>query len=232
MRAAVRFLSLAGFLLLAGAAASQPPPPPITRPAPPLMPIPVQPGNSNIDHNGIVIFRDRNFDGPAVNIGQDEPNLRLSWRVGSARVDRGSWQLCERPNYQGSCITLSQSSSNLGSKTVQSVRANVPAQAGWRALGSADFNRGGRDRRVIDVRGNPRLASVRLCGENFALRLHGARARFTNNASQALHLPGSVERGACTQPLSLGGPRRNLLAVEVTATSLGTGRARIRLEGR
>jgi hypothetical protein len=229
MRTALRFLLLAASLLLAGTAVGQPPPPPaLTRPAPPLQPMPVRPAG-----NGIVIYRDRNFDGPAVNIAQDEPNLRLAWRVSSARVDRGSWQLCERPNYQGSCITLSDSSSNLGGKAVQSVRrVGGAAQAGWRILGSADFPRGTRDRRVIELRGNPRMEALRLCTEDFALRLHGARARFTNNQAQDLRLPSSVERGACTQPLPLTGPRRNLRSVEVTATSLGSGRTRMRLEGR
>jgi len=111
--------------------------------------------------------------------------------------------------------------------------AQAPREMGWRALGAADINRGSRDRRVIEVRGAPRIAALRLCCENFASRLHGVRVRFTNHQSQELlHLPGSVQRGSCTPALNLSGPRGNVRSVEVTATSLGTGRSRIRLEGR
>jgi hypothetical protein len=195
----------------------------MTRPAPPLAPAPVQPARE------IVIYRDRNFDGPAVSISRDEPNLRLSWSVNSVRVNGGVWQLCERSNFRGTCVTVSEGRSNLGRRTVQSVRAMEGADAGWNVLGTADITRG-RDVRVINIRGNPSTGSLRMCAENTGIVLHGARARFPNNRFQVLRVSGTVQRGTCTQPILLG-PRRHLASVQVTATSLGASRGRLRLEG-
>jgi hypothetical protein len=114
MRAALSSLFLTTSLLIDAPAQSQPGP--VTRPAPPLRPNPVDPGHE------MIIYRDRNFDGPAVAISRDEPNLRLVWTVNSARVRSGTWQLCERPNYHGACLALSDSSRNLGHRRVQSAR--------------------------------------------------------------------------------------------------------------
>lgn len=54
------------------------------------------------------IYRDAAYNGPAVYANAARPNLGLVWRVNSIRVKSGSWQLCERPNYQGRCVTFQQ----------------------------------------------------------------------------------------------------------------------------
>jgi len=179
----------------------------------------------------IVIYRDRNFSGPAIAIPQDQPNLRLVWTVSSALVRGGTWQLCERPNYQGACLTLSESNSNLNRRRVQSVRAiRLPA---WRVLGRANVSRFGWDHRVIRISGNPRLSELRLCAEQNRVRLHDARVRFTNNLFQALRVPSQLASGSCTAPLVLNTPRRNVSSVEVTvSTAALAARGRIRVEGR
>jgi hypothetical protein len=198
--------------------------PAVTRPAPPLQPTPVQ------REDEIIIYRDRNFDGPAVSIRRDEPNLRLAWTVSSVRVRQGTWELCERPNYQGACLTVWNDNRNLAGRRVQSAR--MSRSGTWRELGSADVARFAWDRRTIHARGTPRLWAVRLCAEGNRVRLHGARAYFTNRRFQTLHVPAQLAGGACTGPLAFSS-RQNLSWVEVTASTVAVAaRARIRLEGR
>ncbi|MDR2858606.1 MAG: beta/gamma crystallin family protein [Novosphingobium sp.] len=221
MRAGRLSFLVPSLLLVSVGAVAQPA---VTRPAPPLRPTPVKPADE------ITIYRDRNFSGPAVSIRQDEANLGLAWTVGSARVRGGTWELCERPRYQGACHTVWRDSSNLGQRRVQSVR---PARSGtWRDLGGADVNRVVWTRSTIRVRGTPGLWAVRLCAERNRVRLQGARAYFTNGRFQNLQVPAQLASGACTGPLAFP-TSRNISSVEVTAATVAVvTRARIRLEGR
>lgn len=177
----------------------------------------------------VVIYRDRNFGGPALTIPRDEPNLRLGWPVNSARVRGGTWQLCERANYQGPCLTLSQNTANLGHRRVQSARL---AQGWWREIGRVNVYWLGWTNTTIDAREHPAVSFIRLCAEQTAVRLHVARARFTNGLFQNLRVPSQLQSGRCTDPLPLTGPRRNLRSVELTVSSVGVARGRVRLEGR
>lgn len=179
----------------------------------------------------IVIYRDRNFSGPAVSIRQDENDLGLRWTVGSARVRQGTWHLCERTNFRTPCMTLSSNSNNLGHLRVQS--AQMLRFGSWRMLGDADVSRMGWDHRVINVRGNPNLSAVRFCAERNRIRLHDARARFSNGRFQTLRVPLSVNSGSCTSALSLNNSRWGLSSVDVTVSTVAiAARGRIRLEGR
>lgn len=224
MRAPASALILAASFLVPTSAGSQPA---VTRPAPPLRPQPVGPVHE------IVIYRDRNFDGPAVTIPNDEPNLRLAWTINSARVRGGTWQLCERSNYRGTCLTLSDDSRNLGHRRVQSAQL-VRGSGAWRTLGSADINRVGWVHRTIAVAGHPNMQQVRLCAERAQLRLHDARVRFTNNLLQVLHVPSQLANGSCTAPTQLTGGRRFVSSAEVTAATVGVSvhQGRVRIEGR
>jgi hypothetical protein len=177
----------------------------------------------------IIIYRDRNYSGPAVSIRQDESNLRLVWTVNSARVHSGTWQLCERANFQGPCLTLSRSESNLGHRRVQSVRLS---QRAWRELGRTNVFRLGWINTTIDVRDHPVMPEIRLCAESTAIRLHHGRVRFTNGLFQTLRLPSQINSGQCSDPIAITGNRRNLRTIEVTASSVGVARGRLRLEGR
>ena len=200
-------------------------PAPVTRPAPPLRPQPVGPGGE------VIIYRDRNFNGPAVAISHDEPNLRLVWTVNSAKVRGGTWHLCERPNFHAPCLTLSSNNSNLGHRRVQS--AQMMRSGSWRTLGDADVSRLGWDHRVIHVRGNPTLSDLRFCAERNRIRLHDARARFSNGRFQTLRPPLTVNSGSCTGSLSLNNQRAGLMSVDVTVSTVTVAaRGRVRLEGR
>lgn len=48
-------------------------------------------------------YRDANFSGPAVFVGEAKPDLGLAWPVNSIRVKSGAWELCDRTNFRGSC---------------------------------------------------------------------------------------------------------------------------------
>lgn len=178
----------------------------------------------------IIIYRDRNFAGPAVSIRQDQANLRLAWPVRSARVRSGTWELCERAAFQGRCLTVTRDNRDLGQRAVQSVRGS--RSAAWRAFGTTDVTRFGWDRKVISALGSPRLWSIRLCADGNAVQLREARATFTNRQSEMLHLPARLAAGTCTGPLAFAS-RQNLASVTFSASTVSpSARARVRLEGR
>ncbi|CAN0415534.1 unnamed protein product, partial [Phaeothamnion confervicola] len=41
-----------------------------------------------------IIYRDQNFQGPAMNASAAQPDLRLAWQVRSITVVRGPWEIC------------------------------------------------------------------------------------------------------------------------------------------
>ncbi|MFO1255277.1 MAG: beta/gamma crystallin-related protein [Sphingomonadaceae bacterium] len=59
--------------------------------------------------DGLILYRDVNFQGPSITIRFDEPDL--AWRqfadaASSARVIAGTWELCENARFGGHCIKL------------------------------------------------------------------------------------------------------------------------------
>jgi len=73
------------------------------------------------------IYRDANFQGPAVFVGEAKSDLQLSWSVKSIRVRSGTWQLCARTRYRAPCATVSADEADLRRVsrllyTVQSMR--------------------------------------------------------------------------------------------------------------
>ncbi len=53
------------------------------------------------------IYRDLNFQGPAVFVGEAKSDLGLSWPVRSIRVRSGTWELCARTRYRAPCARVS-----------------------------------------------------------------------------------------------------------------------------
>lgn len=177
----------------------------------------------------IIVYRDRNFAGPAVSITQDKTNLRLAWPVRSARVRGGTWELCERAGFQGACLTVTRDNRDLGQRLVQSVR--VARSGAWREFGLVDV-RFGWDRKTVAARGYPRLWAIRLCADRSAVQLRDGRATFTNGRYETLHLPVRLAAGTCTGTLAFAA-RRNLSSISVSASTVSpSARSRIRLEGR
>jgi hypothetical protein len=60
-----------------------------------------------------IIYRDRNYSGPAVNVSRPQPNLGLAWTVGSIRVRSGRWELCSGVNFGGRCATVDRDTPDL-----------------------------------------------------------------------------------------------------------------------
>lgn len=56
-----------------------------------------------------IVYRGRDFSGPAVAVGADQENLGLSWSVNSVRVVSGRMQLCSAPRFRGTCRIVAQS---------------------------------------------------------------------------------------------------------------------------
>ncbi|MFA6218325.1 MAG: beta/gamma crystallin-related protein [Erythrobacter sp.] len=75
---------------------------------------------------GVTIYRDSFYRGPAVFVGEAKSNLGLAWPVNSIRVYSGIWELCERPNFQGTCRSVEKDTTILGTTrrgmTVLSIR--------------------------------------------------------------------------------------------------------------
>ena len=72
------------------------------------------------------IYRDAAYRGPAVFIGEEKPNLGLAWPVNSVRVASGTWELCEKTRFRGTCRTVDRDTPMLGNIlrgiTIQSMR--------------------------------------------------------------------------------------------------------------
>ncbi len=59
------------------------------------------------------IYRDVNFQGPAVFVGEAKENLGLAWPVRSIRVRSGTWELCARTRYRAPCAKVSADEADL-----------------------------------------------------------------------------------------------------------------------
>lgn len=59
------------------------------------------------------IYRDLNFQGPAVFVGEAKENLGLAWPARSIRVRSGTWELCARTRYRSPCVKVSADESDL-----------------------------------------------------------------------------------------------------------------------
>ncbi len=71
-------------------------------------------GSSPPSRPQIVLYDGANFRGRSLTVDADEPTLRFySSYTGSLRVLSGEWQLCDRPNYFGNCVAISDSVSDL-----------------------------------------------------------------------------------------------------------------------
>lgn len=80
------------------------------------------------------IYRDADYRGPAVFVGEAKPDLGLAWPVNSIRVRSGTWELCERPNFQGTCRTYDRNTPVMLTRssglTIQSMRPSAPGGGG------------------------------------------------------------------------------------------------------
>jgi hypothetical protein len=108
------------------------------------------------------IYRDLNFQGPAVFVGEAKPSLGLAWPVRSIRVRTGLWELCARTRYRSPCARVSadeadlrrvsrllyavQSMRPLGGPSIQPpVQPDPPAGTSLRGMSAEFFPAPGRN---------------------------------------------------------------------------------------
>ncbi len=131
------------------------------------------------------IYRDQNFNGPAVAVSQANPNMRLNFQVHSIRINGGPWELCPQPNFRGACLVVGQSTQDLRraynwAGPLQSMR---PADNGWGG-GSGGGGSGGGSGQQQSLRG--------MASEFFPAPRDGRGP----NAARVLACPGSNSASA------------------------------------
>ena len=98
-------------------------------------PIPnrVVPGNSSI-----VFYDQTSYQGANANFTSSTANVGSQWRRGarSVTVNGGTWQVCENPNFNGQCVTLSQNVADLGSYNLRRIGSVRPVRSGRRVTGT------------------------------------------------------------------------------------------------
>ncbi len=106
------------------------------------------------------IYRDLNFQGPAVYVGEAKSNLGLAWPVRSIKVRSGTWELCARTRYRAPCAKVSADEADLRKvsrilNAVQSMRPvgyappvqpDPPAGTSLRGMSGEYFPAPGRNR--------------------------------------------------------------------------------------
>jgi hypothetical protein len=104
-------------------------------------------GNGNI-----VLYDQVSYQGNNANFSGSTANVGPQWRrmVRSATINGGSWLVCENPNFNGRCVTLTQSVPDLASYNLRRVGSVRPVRAaGPRDWYIVVYNQ-------VNYRGNPR----------------------------------------------------------------------------
>ena len=74
----------------------------------------------------IVLYDAANFTGRNVSIDSDQRSLSLfNNQAGSVQVLAGRWELCDRPGYEGTCLTTTESIRDLGRSSLRGRVASV-----------------------------------------------------------------------------------------------------------
>ncbi|MCA1609785.1 MAG: beta/gamma crystallin-related protein [Thermoanaerobaculia bacterium] len=57
---------------------------------------------------GLVLYEEENFRGDGREIDREDPNVAdFGSRASSLNVSRGSWEICDRPDFRGRCVVVS-----------------------------------------------------------------------------------------------------------------------------
>jgi len=80
-------------------------------------------GTPSINPGELVFYEMPNYNGESYMVKKTRPLLELEWNVASIAVHPGdSWQICQKPRYQGTCITFTEGATNLGRVPIKSAR--------------------------------------------------------------------------------------------------------------
>ncbi|MFL5482028.1 MAG: beta/gamma crystallin-related protein [Gemmatimonadaceae bacterium] len=81
----------------------------------------------------LVVYDQANYAGNSANFTSSASNLGPQWRrmARSININGGTWQVCEDPNFNGRCVTLTQSAPDLGTYNLRRIGSVRPVrQAG------------------------------------------------------------------------------------------------------
>jgi hypothetical protein len=103
----------------------------------------------------------------------------------------------------------------------------------WRTIGFTTVS-SGVDRDRINVRGDARFRSVRLCVFNGPLVMHDFRIRFANGGRQDVNVRQRFNAGTCSRVVDLRGRGRDIRSIELTYSPIprGFGRPIVRVQAR
>lgn len=182
-------------------------------------PRPLPPG----EEGEAILYQARNLAGYGILVTRPRPDLRLDWRVGSIEVLGGGWEVCQRPNFQGQCMRVNSSRSNIAAwqGTVQSVRP--VDRSGWRAIAQAALDNGAA-RGSLPLWGISRYSRIRLCFGGRATQVSAVRINFGDGGPpQDIAMDAVVPAGACSGDIAVVRGRGEMASVDLTYAAVPEG---------
>jgi hypothetical protein len=169
-----------------------------------------------------IIYRDRDYSGPAVSSSGARADLGLAWNVRSIRIQRGTWELCSRPNFEGRCTRHSSSRNDLPSaqRAVQSMRPVY--QSGWELVGERHV-KDKTDRDTIISWGHAHHRRIRICVEGHAVRFYDVEVVFLLSGRQKVPVRAFILNGQCTRDIDLDGGSRDIAMINLVYETVSLG---------
>lgn len=178
----------------------------------------------------VTIYRNPSFSGSAVRVARARPELGLRWQVRSVRIERGTWELCSKPKFEGRCTRLDRSRPNLppGQRSMQSMRPVY--DSGWELVGESDV-RDQTDRDTVISWGHVKHRRMRLCVEGHPVRFYEVEVVYFFAGKQNVPVQALVGDGQCTRDIDLGRGGQDLTFINMRyeTFSLGRGRATVQI---
>src|SRR4051794_29485948 len=90
----------------------------------------------------LVVYDQANYAGNSANFTSSASNLGPQWRrmARSININGGTWQVCEDPNFNGRCVTLSESTPDLAAYNLRRIGSVRPIRQGTYSNGT--YNNG------------------------------------------------------------------------------------------
>lgn len=182
-----------------------------------------------------VLYRDRNFTGPAVAVEGARSDLGLSWPVRSIKIKSGLFEACSDSDFRGRCFRITGTDNDLPgpNRKFRSIRPVYSASNGWKVIGERNV----ADRKEIDivpVWGSDRHEQIRICVGQNAVRFREVNVRFRNGEIQNVPILPLIGAGNCTRDIRLEGGPRDIATVDFNyeTSSAGWESAEVRIFAR
>lgn len=178
------------------------------------------------------LYRERDFAGTAFGVTRAQADLGVRWQVRSIRVESGTWQLCERANFEGRCFHVERSQADLprDRRTVRSMRPVY--DGGWQLVGEREV-RDATQRDTIISWGHTGHRQVRICVEGQTVRFYDVELVYFFDGKTDVPIRTFIGDGQCTRDIDLGGVKDISFVNMVYETfSIGNGRATVQVYAR